>query len=346
MDLMSEQRFPSTRYQGSKSKIVDWIWESIRHLEFQSALDVFGGTGCVSYKLKQQGKTVTYNDVMRWNHLIGKALIENDGTLLNSGDVDLILNFHAAHQCPTFISSHFKDIYYTDDENAWLDRMVHNLPSLDDPFKQSIAWFALFQSCIIKRPYNLFHRKNLYVRLSEVKRSFGNKASWDAPFETHFRKFADEANRAVTTSLLPNQSISFDALAIPGQYDLIYVDSPYIAKSGIGVDYQDFYHFLEGLTRYEEWPQLIDHKSKHLRMIKQPSPWSCRIEIVKAFTTLFERHRASKIVVSYRSDGIPSIEELVVLLKKFKAKVEVAATAGYQYALSTRRCQEVLLVGT
>ena len=37
--------------------------------------------------------------------------------------------------------------------------------------KQALAYFALFQSCIIKRPYNLFHRKNLYVRTKEMKRS-------------------------------------------------------------------------------------------------------------------------------------------------------------------------------
>ena len=35
-----------------------------------------------------------------------------------------------------------------------------------------------------------------------------------------------------------------DALDVPGDYDLVYVDTPYIPKSGVGVDYQDFYHFL------------------------------------------------------------------------------------------------------
>lgn len=34
-----------------------------------------------------------------------------------------------------------------------------------------------------------------------------------------------------------------DALDVPGDYDLVYVDTPYIPKSGVGVDYLDFYHF-------------------------------------------------------------------------------------------------------
>lgn len=33
--------FPSTRFQGSKLKIVDWIWEAIKDLEFNSALNAF-----------------------------------------------------------------------------------------------------------------------------------------------------------------------------------------------------------------------------------------------------------------------------------------------------------------
>ena len=43
--------FPSTRYQGSKAKFVDWIWYELSKLEFHTALDAFGGTGSVAYKL-------------------------------------------------------------------------------------------------------------------------------------------------------------------------------------------------------------------------------------------------------------------------------------------------------
>jgi adenine-specific DNA methylase len=58
--------FPSTRFQGSKLKIVDWIWEAIKDLNFNSALDAFGGTGSVGYMLKEKGKKVTYNDILKF----------------------------------------------------------------------------------------------------------------------------------------------------------------------------------------------------------------------------------------------------------------------------------------
>ncbi|MBI5328103.1 MAG: amidohydrolase family protein [Deltaproteobacteria bacterium] len=47
--------FPSTSFQGSKFKIVDWIWGAIKNLDFHTALDTFGGTGCVGYALKEKG---------------------------------------------------------------------------------------------------------------------------------------------------------------------------------------------------------------------------------------------------------------------------------------------------
>ncbi|HLB45545.1 MAG TPA: DNA adenine methylase [Anaerolineales bacterium] len=62
-------QFPSTRYQGSKAKLTDWIWENLAGIDFASCIDAFGGTGAVAYRLKQTGKAVTYNDVLRLNYL-------------------------------------------------------------------------------------------------------------------------------------------------------------------------------------------------------------------------------------------------------------------------------------
>jgi len=76
METLKKPVMPSTRYQGSKRKILPWIGEHFAQLKFETVLDAFGGTGSVSYLLKAMGKQVTYNDYMRWNYLIGTALIE------------------------------------------------------------------------------------------------------------------------------------------------------------------------------------------------------------------------------------------------------------------------------
>ncbi|MBI4185995.1 MAG: DNA adenine methylase [Chloroflexi bacterium] len=235
-NLKAEPRFPSTRFQGSKAKLVDWIWDSVKDLDFDTALDAFGGTGAVAHLFKRKGKAVTYNDSLRFNYLIGLGLIENDDHLLTDEKVDWLLDRHPRINYPNIIQAVFQDIYYTHDENAWLDQTVTNIRHLADPYDQALAYFALFQSCIIKRPFNLFHRKNLYIRFNDVKRSFGNKASWDRPFEQWFRHFATEANQAVFDNGRVNKALNLDPLDIPGTFDLVYIDTPYVSSKGVGVD--------------------------------------------------------------------------------------------------------------
>ena len=339
--------FPSTRYQGSKAKLVEWIWEQISDLDFETCLDAFGGTGAVAYRLKQAGKRVTYNDLVRFNYHIGLALIENSRVRLERDEVDLLLREHPGLAYPSFVQDTFAEIYFTDGENAWLDRLITNIRRLNDPFKFALAFFALCQACIIKRPFNLFHRKNLYIRLAEVERSFGNKASWDRPFEKWFRIFVDEANQAVFDNGQENCALSHDALEVPGEYDLVYIDTPYISKRGIAVDYHGFYHFLEGLTMYDRWGQHLDYESKHRRLHPQPSEWTDKRRIHQAFACLFERYRNSIMVVSYRSDGIPSESELVFLLRQYKSNVRVQHFGNYKYVLSRNsESREILLIGT
>ena len=62
-------RFPKTRYLGSKLKLLQWISENLKNLSFDSVLDLFGGTGAVSYLFKTQGKRVTYNDNLKFNFI-------------------------------------------------------------------------------------------------------------------------------------------------------------------------------------------------------------------------------------------------------------------------------------
>lgn len=338
--------FPSTRYQGSKRKLIEWLWENIYPLKFQSVLDVFGGTGIVSHMLKNAGKHVTYNDLLAFNYQVGLALIENQDQTLAEEQINLILKNHESVTYPDFIQSTFAGIYFTDEENAWLDRVVYNIDHLlPDRYQQALARFALFQSCIIKRPFNLFHRANLYMRTAEVKRSFGNKATWDTPFPIHFRAFVAEANCAVFDNGQPNRALQLDALATPPGADLVYIDPPYLNGRGVGVDYRAFYHFLEGLIDYDHWGDKIDYRSKHRRLQPEKSPWNDSGAIIDAFEELIALHRDSILVVSYRDDGIPTRQQLIDILQKYKAQVREAALPT-QYVLAHKQSNELLFVAT
>ena len=344
IDSNPVHEFPSTRFQGSKRKFADWIWANVRDLKFDTVLDVFGGTGVISHLFKTAGKAVTYNDKLLFNWNIGYALIENASVTLTSQDIETVIRQHTGTAYPNFIQSTFQNIYFTDEENAWLDRVTYNIDHLiTDPHKQALARFALFQACIIKRPYNLFHRANLYMRSADVERSFGNKVTWDTPFETHFRHFVKEANAAVFDNGRENIVLHLDALETPTGADLVYLDPPYLNAKGVGVDYRDFYHFLEGLVNYDQWGSMVDYRSRHRRLIPEQSNWNSDKTIFEAFEAVIERHQKSILVISYRDDGMPDKTTLIQLLKRYKSHVREAAHVQ-KYALAKQASHELLLI--
>ena len=348
--------FPSTRYRGSKRKIIPWLWDSLRELDFTSALDVFGGTASVSYLLKKMGKAVTYNDYLHFNYLIGLALIENDQTTLTKRDIALALKPLPGEGSTDFVQETFKGVFFTHRENRWIDNVVTRIASLgngtpDVVYKRALLHYGLFQSCLIKRPFNLFHRANLYLRTADVKRGFGNKTSWDKRFRSYFFSFCMEASEAVFEGDKPCKAIRFDAKDIPdNSYDLVYIDPPYLTRTGDNEtsDYRRSYHFLEGLCNYNSWDELIDYRTPNLRMKPRSNEWIDLDRNSRAFDALFEKFKRSIIVVSYKKFGVPSIDTLLRVFRRHGRKVR-SRSRHYKYALnhqngSAELNREVLLI--
>ena len=351
MNIQEElKNFPTTRYQGSKRKILPWIYDCIKDLEFNTVLDAFGGSGMVSYLFKKMDKSVTYNDILQFNQIIGDSIISNNQTVLTDDDVKFILK-----SCPkskSVISDNFESIYYLNDENIWIDSVIYNIEDLKNlyfdnelRFKKAIAYNALFQSCMIKRPYNLFHRKNLEMRTRDVQRNFGNKTTWETPFEKHFKKFVLEINKSVHNSNQPCNSTNQDVFVLDNvDYDLVYIDSPYIKKdsSNESSDYLRCYHFLEGIAKYNEWEELIDNSTLNKRIKKDSVPnYFTYKDALITFEKLVEKFQNSIIVISYKYGGAPSIEELTLILQRYKLNVRIH-DKHYKYALNKQNGNAVL----
>ena len=152
LTLKTIKDFPDTRYQGSKLKVINWIWEHVKKVEFTSVLDAFGGTGSVSYLFKTENKEVTYNDVLKFNCIIGKALIENNEVTLTNDDVVCLLKRHSRVKYRNFIATNFKDIYFTDDENDWVDMVIQNIETLDNAYKRQSLCLRCFSLVLLRDP--------------------------------------------------------------------------------------------------------------------------------------------------------------------------------------------------
>ncbi len=341
------ESFPKTRYLGSKRKLLGLLFEIFDHIPFDSALDPFSGTGAVAYLLKTMNKSITASDALRSNMVTARALVENSTTTLGDTIVDLTDGLPEPNAPVGFVEQTFDGIFFEQNENRFIDGILPRIGALSEN-QRDLALWALFQACLAKRPYNLFHRANLEMRRRKVSRSFGNKTTWERPFSELIHRFAAQADDAVFDSGRACRSLCTDVFEIdPTDFDLVYLDPPYISAKGAGVDYLDYYHFLEGLVAPQKWSSRILEQYKHKPLTgRGQSPFCDPKRICKAFESVIERFSNSTLVISYRSDGIPSIDEIEKYLGKANKRIEIIDVGRYTYALSrNRRSREIVLIG-
>jgi adenine-specific DNA-methyltransferase len=338
--VVNLEEFPSTRYRGSKRKVLPWLYENMSYLEFDTVLDAFSGTSSVSFLFKKMGKEVTSNDFLTSNYHSSLAFIQNKHVTLEEDEIEFIVTKND-YDYPSFIQDTFKGIYFKETENQWLDMVIKNIEMLSDicpknkfKFKRALAYHALFQACMSKRPYNLFHRNNLNMRLATVNRSFNNHKTWETPFETMFAKFCNESNNKVFDNGRRNKTKCIDILnAKKTDYDLVYFDPPYFKeKRTHDTDYLLNYHFLEGILNYSNWDDLIDYKKKHKPLKNNTSSWSLK-DVEKNMDRLFNKFSDSTIVLSYGSPGEPSIKRITELLEQYKNDISIKQKK-YNYSLN------------
>ncbi len=339
---------PVTRYYGSKRKLVERIWEELenRHIEFQSFLDVFGGTGIMSYNMASHGKDVIYNDIFTFNCKIAEALLTSPRGIFTKQDATRLIHPIEGLEYQHFIEEIFRGIYYRDDEDRTIDIVAQNILHLPQEQRAS-AYYVLFQSCLIKRPFNLFHRRNLNLRENHVESSFGNYVTWEKSFDTLFCQFAEELNQFQFHQLPNVEIVNHSALECPNVADVVYLDTPYFNKKSSTVSYHARYHFLEGLVYYNEIPANVNYdKANREIQIHKSTEFESRSNYLNDLNQLLGHYPDSIILMSYTSEGYPSIEELETQLRRHKQHVEVIYFGKYSFALnrSNQNRQEVLLI--
>ena len=334
-------KFPSTRFMGSKEKIVHHIWEALRDYTFHSALDLFSGSGVVSYMLKAAGKQVITNDYMHMCGAIAIALVENREIRLNDASIDALLRPH-----PTidgFVQGTFAGLYFSDEDNRCIDTIRANIARLEDRYERAIALSALVRACIKRRPRGIF----AYVG---DKYDDGRK-DLSLCIEEHFRAAVAVINDAVFDNGQSNVAWCGDAMSVRGTPDLVYIDPPYFSPLSDN-EYVRRYHFVEGLAR--DWSGVdIQWHTKTRKFKSYPTPFSSRDGARSALGELFARFRQSIIVVSYSSNALPHRDDIVEMMSRYKQQVRVHSldyrysfgNQGHKVGNNNNRAEEYLFIG-
>lgn len=333
--------YPPTRFMGSKSKLLLDIWSIASQFEFDTAVDLFSGSGIVGYMFKAQGKAVISNDYMYMSSTFTKAMIENNTITLPVDRAKALLVPYK--RVDRFVSETFRGLYFSDADNELIDIIRANIADLPNEYERAIAMAALIRACTKKRPRGVF----TYVG----DRYNDGRKDLQLSLEEHFLAAVEAINKAVFDNGKTNRSINGDAMSLrltePG---LVYIDPPYYSPLSDN-EYVRRYHFVEGLAR--GWNGVEIQENTQTKKFKSyPTPFSTRNGAAEAFDLLFRRFSDSILLVSYSSNSLPTQDEMLSIMAKYKPHVEVVPI-DYKYSFGNQRdsatnknkVQEFLFVG-
>lgn len=334
-------KYPATRFMGSKSKLLSEIWSVASQFEFDTVVDLFAGSGIVGYMFKTQGKSVISNDYMAMSATFAKAMIENNGTILPVEEAEQLLI--PSKESDHFVSNTFQGLYYTDEENSLIDTLRMNIAALKDPYKHAIAMTALIRACTKKRPRGIFTYTG--DRYNDGRKDLKKS------LEQQFLEAVQAVNKAVFDNGKTNKAKHGDAMELKaGTPDLVYIDPPYYSPLSDN-EYVRRYHFVEGLAR--DWKGVEIQQNTLTKKFKSyPTPFSTRKGAADAFDQLFKKFKDSILIVSYSSNSLPTQDEMVAIMAKYKQHVEVIPI-DYTYSFGNQngaktnrnRVQEYLFIG-
>ena len=318
-------KYPATRFMGSKSKLLEEIWNVAARFNVSSVLDLFSGSGVVGYMFKAQGLQVISNDYMAMSATFAKAMIENNKVKLPLADAKKLLVEKT--ESDHFVATTFYGLYYSKEDNDLIDTIRTNIKRMRDPYKKAIAMTALIRACTKKRPRGIF----TYVgeRYNDGRRDLQKS------LEQQFLEAVEAVNAAVFDNGCDNLSVQGDALSLSVESpDLVYIDPPYYSKLSDN-EYVRRYHFVEGLAR--DWKGVDIQENTVTKKFKSyPTPFSKKDTTEEAFSTLFEKYKDSILIISYSSNSLPTKEDMVAILKKTKKNVEVVPV-DYTYSFGNQR---------
>jgi adenine-specific DNA-methyltransferase len=333
--------YPEFRYMGSKHRLLPWIHEVLRTIDFQTAADPFVGSGCVSYLMKSMGKRVKASDFLNFPVVIAEATLANQRYRLDHSVIDRLLTpvLHG----PDFITSTFTGVFYNVEDLRFLDSISARIDEIQNRYLRAMALAALIRSCLKKQPRGVFTVSGNLAHYDDGRRDLR------LSLRDHFLEQTKIFNELVFHNgqrSVVRQSDVFDLH--PQGIDLVYLDPPYVPRSDDNC-YIKRYHFLEGLSCY--WRGLRIMKDTKVRKIeKKNTPFGYRKTALNAFDRLFRLFQGSIIVLSYSSNGYPDLSELEALMRRYKRDIVIYRKPhryhfGTHSSVERAAVQEYLIVG-
>lgn len=310
---MKKLSINNRRYLGSKQRLLDFINETIEQNcpNFESILDVFGGTGVVGNYFSEKGKSVYINDLLYSNYCIYNAFLSNKK--FDEKKIEKIIDQYnnIGKIKDNYFSDTFKDTYFSKNDCMKIGYIREDIETryskgeITDKEKYILIASLLYS---MDRIANTVGHYDAYRKKQKLKDCF--------------EMFGLSINKNIKQR---NEIYNLDAneLVKKVKADIIYIDPPYNSRQ-----YGDAYHLLENVAQWKK-PKVYGIAKKMDRSSIKSN--YCTNKASNSFKNLIEDCNCKYILVSYNNMGqkgnvrsqakISDTEILEILNNKGKVKV-------------------------
>lgn len=348
--FLTDQLIP---YIGNKRKLLPLIYEAVRATGIASGtfFDVFAGSGSVSRLAKMMGFRVISNDWEPYSEILNRSYISTNRVPIFAelGGMEHALNLlNALAGVRGYIAQHYCP---ADDENYDItrERMFYtqqNGRRIDAMREQICEWkeegtITSEEEAVLLAP--LIYQAAYCSNTSGVFKGF--HCGWGGATKTawyRIRSFLSLRAPLFFDNSQDNEVLRQDASAAADdiECDIAYLDPPYNQHQ-----YGANYHLLNTVALWDKPPisEFISgngHKDKAaIRKdwrIERRSTYCYKSTALGSFADLISKLRARRILVSYSTDGIISLQDMLSVLGE-RGSLTVIPRRYKRYRVSSQR---------
>lgn len=308
-------KFPQPQYLGAKYSHRNWIADHIPE-DAHTILDGFSGSQSIAFTCKQLGKRVLTNDFLKFNSMIGTALIENKKEVLSADDIDILFASNSNPEKFNLIENLYTDLFFIKSEASLLDAFRSNIEYLSTDYKKALSLTVMNRAMTRKITMGHFAHTKALEYASDPARIKRNR-SLIRPIKDIFIELLQEYNDAVFDNSEDCKSYNMDILDLLPNIngvDLVYFDPPYCDSHA---DYQSFYHLLETYTIYWKDKNFVNSIKRYEP--QKPCGFDNKRDVLESFKSLFKLSQHIPYwLISYNDRSFPDIDTIVRLLRPYR----------------------------
>ena len=282
------------KYIGSKRVLVPHIVRGVSAFPKSArVLDLFSGTSRVARGLKESGRFVIANDHLSYAATLARCYVQADATRWLEDATALIGELSEVSARPGYFTKAFcEDARYLQPENG----------ARVDAIREEIERRALPPELEAIALVSLMEAADRVDSTTGVQMAYLKK--WAA------RSYNPLELRVPALLPGPGQALQLEAAEAAAEVDadVAYIDPPYNQHS-----YMGNYHVWESLVRWDK-PETYGVANKRIQCKDYKSDFNSKRRIHEGLRAVFDRIRASHLLVSFNNEGYVDRDEMVELL--------------------------------